>query len=263
MLTKRIIPCLDIKDGRTVKGTNFVNLRDAGDPVELGAIYAEQGADELVFLDITATVDNRKTLIDLVRNVARNVNIPFTVGGGISSIEDVSALLNAGADKVSINSSAVKRPELINELALQFGSQCIIVAIDTRNLPSHNGEGSGRSDASVGFVHTHGGRKPTELRTIAWAKEVENRGAGEILLTSMDTDGTKAGFSNELTAIISTNSSIPIIASGGAGTMEHFYDVFTEGKADAGLAASIFHFKEIDIIDLKTYLKNKGVAMRL
>ena len=256
MLTKRIIPCLDIKDGRTVKGTNFVNLRDAGDPVELGAIYAEQGADELVFLDITATVDNRKTLIDLVRNVARNVNIPFTVGGGISSIEDVSALLNAGADKISINSSAVRRPELINELALQFGSQCIIVAIDTRQINSPFG-GWGA------FVHTHGGRKPTELRTIAWAKEVENRGAGEILLTSMDTDGTKAGFANELTATISSNSSIPIIASGGAGTMEHFYDVFTEGKADAGLAASIFHFKEIDIIDLKTYLKNKGLAMRL
>ncbi len=251
MLTKRIIPCLDIKDGRTVKGTNFVNLRDAGDPVELGAIYAEQGADELVFLDITATVDNRKTLIDLVRNVARHVNIPFTVGGGISSIQDVSALLNAGADKVSINSSAVKRPGLIDELALQFGSQCIIVAIDTRFVEQEH------------VVHTHGGRKPTELRTIAWAKEVEDRGAGEILLTSMDTDGTKAGFANELTAIISTNSSIPIIASGGAGTMEHFYDVFTVGKADAGLAASIFHFKEIDIIDLKTYLKDKGISMRL
>ncbi|WP_026997896.1 imidazole glycerol phosphate synthase subunit HisF [Flectobacillus major] len=251
MLTKRIIPCLDIKDGRTVKGTNFVNLRDAGDPVELGAIYAEQGADELVFLDITATVDNRKTLIDLVRNVARHVNIPFTVGGGISSIEDVSALLNAGADKVSINSSAVRRPELINELALQFGSQCIIVAIDTRFINNEH------------IVHTHGGRKPTELRTIQWAKEVENRGAGEILLTSMDTDGTKAGFANELTAEISTNSSIPIIASGGAGTMEHFTEVFTKGKADAGLAASIFHFKEIDIIELKQYLKGQGISVRL
>ncbi len=255
MLTKRIIPCLDIKDGRTVKGTNFVNLRDAGDPVELGAIYAEQGADELVFLDITATVDNRKTLIDLVRNVARNVNIPFTVGGGISSVQDVSALLNAGADKVSINSSAVRRPELIDELALQFGSQCIIVAIDTRHIDSPSG--------GWGAVHTHGGRKPTELKTIEWAKEVENRGAGEILLTSMDTDGTKAGFANELTATISGNASIPIIASGGAGTMEHFYDVFTTGKADAGLAASIFHFKEIDIIDLKTYLKDRGISMRL
>ena len=251
MLTKRIIPCLDIKDGRTVKGTNFVNLRDAGDPVELGAIYAEQGADELVFLDITATVDNRKTLIDLVRNVARNVNIPFTVGGGISSIDDVSALLNAGADKVSINSSAVRRPELINELALQFGSQCIIVAIDTRFVEGEH------------IVHTHGGRKPTELRTIAWAKEVEDRGAGEILLTSMDTDGTKAGFANELTATISANSSIPIIASGGAGTMEHFTEVFTAGKADAGLAASIFHFKEIDIIELKQYLQKQGISIRL
>jgi len=251
MLTKRIIPCLDIKDGRTVKGTNFVNLRDAGDPVELGAIYAEQGADELVFLDITATVDNRKTLIDLVRNVARHVNIPFTVGGGISSIDDVSALLNAGADKVSINSSAVRRPELINELALQFGSQCIIVAIDTRFVDGEH------------IVHTHGGRKPTELRTIAWAKEVEDRGAGEILLTSMDTDGTKAGFANELTATISANSSIPIIASGGAGTMEHFTEVFTTGKADAGLAASIFHFKEIDIIELKQYLQQQGISVRL
>lgn len=251
MLTKRIIPCLDIKDGRTVKGTNFVNLRDAGDPVELGAIYAEQGADELVFLDITATVDNRKTLIDLVRNVARHVNIPFTVGGGISSIDDVSALLNAGADKVSINSSAVRRPELINELALQFGSQCIIVAIDTRFVEGEH------------IVHTHGGRKPTELRTIAWAKEVEDRGAGEILLTSMDTDGTKAGFANELTATISANSSIPIIASGGAGTMEHFTEVFTTGKADAGLAASIFHFKEIDIIELKQYLQKQGISIRL
>ncbi len=256
MLTKRIIPCLDIKDGRTVKGTNFVNLRDAGDPVELGAIYAEQGADELVFLDITATVDNRKTLIDLVRNVARHVNIPFTVGGGISSVEDVSALLNAGADKVSINSSAVRRPELINELALQFGSQCIIVAIDTRFIVTEN-------EISEHIVHTHGGRKPTALRTLAWAKEVEERGAGEILLTSMDTDGTKAGFANELTAEISSNSSIPIIASGGAGTMDHFNEVFTVGKADAGLAASIFHFKEIDIIELKEYLRDKGISMRL
>lgn len=251
MLAKRIIPCLDIKDGRTVKGTNFVNLRDAGDPVELGAVYAEQGADELVFLDITATVDNRKTLVDLVRNVARNVNIPFTVGGGISSVADVSALLNAGADKVSVNSSAVRNPALINELALQFGSQCIIVAIDTRFVGGEH------------IVHTHGGRKPTDFRTIQWAKEVEDRGAGEILLTSMDTDGTKAGFVNVLTSEISDNSSIPIIASGGAGSMEHFYEVFTDGKADAGLAASIFHFKEIDIIELKKYLKEKGISIRL
>jgi cyclase len=251
MLTKRIIPCLDIKEGRTVKGTNFVDLRDAGDPVELGALYAKEGADELVFLDITATVDNRKTLVNLVREVARHVNIPFTVGGGISSIEDVSALLHAGADKVSINSSAVRRPELIDELALQFGSQCIIVAIDTRQV---NG---------LDWVHTHGGRRITEIKTIPWAKEVESRGAGEILLTSMDTDGTKAGFANVLTAEISSHSSIPIIASGGAGSMEHFYEVFTEGKADAGLAASIFHFKKIEILALKNYLANKGIPMRI
>ncbi|WP_020607090.1 imidazole glycerol phosphate synthase subunit HisF [Spirosoma spitsbergense] len=251
MLTKRIIPCLDIKDGRTVKGTNFINLRDAGDPVALAAIYAEQGADELVFLDITATVDERKTLIELVRNVAHTINIPFTVGGGISSIADVSALLNAGADKISINSSAVRNPDLVNELALEFGSQCIVVAIDTRYV---NGEH---------IVHTHGGRRPTELRTIAWAKEVEERGSGELLLTSMDTDGTKAGFALDLTAQISGAANIPVIASGGAGSMEHFVDVFTTGKADAGLAASIFHFKEIDIPVLKRYLKEQGVEMRL
>lgn len=251
MLTKRIIPCLDIKEGRTVKGTNFVDLRDAGDPVELGALYAQEGADELVFLDITATVDNRKTLVNLVREVARHVNIPFTVGGGISSIADVSALLNAGADKVSINSSAVRRPELIDELALQFGSQCIIVAIDTRHVDG------------LDWVHTHGGRRITEIKTIPWAKEVESRGAGEILLTSMDTDGTKAGFANELTSEISSHSSIPIISSGGAGTMEHFFEVFTAGKADAGLAASIFHFKEIEILALKNYLANKGIPMRI
>ncbi len=256
MLTKRIIPCLDIKDGRTVKGTNFVNLRDAGDPVELGAEYARQGADELVFLDITATVEERKTLLDLVSRVARTINIPFCVGGGIGSVADVSKLLNAGADKVSINSSAVRNPQLINELALEFGSQCIVVAIDTRYINTPSG-GMGA------YVHTHGGRKPTELKTIEWAKEVEDRGAGEILLTSMDTDGTKAGFAIELTAEISDNSNIPIIASGGAGSMEHFYDVFTTGKADAGLAASIFHFKEIGIPDLKGYLKNKGIAMRI
>ncbi len=251
MLTKRIIPCLDIKDGRTVKGTNFINLRDAGDPVSLAAIYAEQGADELVFLDIRATVDGRKTLIELVRNVAQTINIPFTVGGGISSVADVSALLNAGADKISINSSAVRNPDLVNELALEFGSQCIVVAIDTRYV---NGEH---------IVHTHGGRRPTELRTIAWAKEVEDRGAGELLLTSMDADGTKAGFAIELTAQISGVANIPVIASGGAGSMEHFVDVFTTGKADAGLAASIFHFKEIDIPVLKRYLRESGVEMRL
>ncbi|MEY3956792.1 MAG: hypothetical protein RLZ73_1247 [Bacteroidota bacterium] len=253
MLTKRIIPCLDIKEGRTVKGTNFVDLRDAGDPVELGALYAQQGADELVFLDITATVDDRKTLVNLVREVARHVNIPFTVGGGISSIADVSALLNAGADKVSINSSAVRRPELVDELALAFGSQCIIVAIDTRFEPA----------AGLDFVHTHGGRRITELKTLEWAREVENRGAGEILLTSMDADGTKAGFACDLTAKVSSAASIPIIASGGAGTMEHFNEVFTSGKADAGLAASIFHFKEIEILALKNYLATQGIPMRI
>ena len=258
MLTKRIIPCLDIKDGRTVKGTNFVDLRDAGDPVELGALYAEQGADELVFLDITATVDERKTLLDLVRRVARAVNIPFTVGGGISSVADVSALLNAGADKVSINSAGVRRPGLIDELALEFGSQCVVVAIDTRySLPQLGGVGGQH------IVHTHGGRRSTELGTLAWAREVEERGAGEILLTSMDTDGTKAGFALELTAAVSGGANIPVIASGGAGTMAHFTEVFTTGKADAGLAASIFHFKEISIPNLKTYLHQQGVSVRL
>jgi imidazole glycerol-phosphate synthase subunit HisF len=251
MLTKRIIPCLDIKDGRTVKGTNFVNLRDAGDPAELGAIYAQEGADELVFLDITATVEERKTLHELVRKVARTVNIPFCVGGGIGSIQDVSKLLNAGADKVSINSSAVRNPALIDQLALEFGSQCIVVAIDTRFIDGQH------------VVHTHGGRKPTEHGTINWAKEIENRGAGEILLTSMDHDGTKAGFALELTAQISGNAGIPVIASGGAGTMEHFYDVFTTGKADAGLAASIFHFKEIGVPQLKQFLHQKNLPIRL
>ena len=250
MLTKRIIPCLDIKDGRTVKGVNFVELRDAGDAVEQGAIYAEQGADELVFLDITATVENRKTLVELVRKVAREVNIPFTVGGGISSVQDVSALLNAGADKISINSSAVRRPDLINELALQFGSQCVVVAIDSKDYGHRN------------MVHTHGGRTPTEVVTEPWAYEVQERGAGEILLTSMDHDGTKAGFANELTSSISKKLDIPVIASGGAGNMEHFYDVFTEGAADAALAASIFHFKEIPIPSLKNYLHEQGIPMR-
>ena len=260
MLTKRIIPCLDVKDGRTVKGVNFVNLRDAGDAVELGALYAQQGADELVFLDITATVEGRGTFLELVRRVAHTINIPFTVGGGISSIADVSALLHAGADKVSINSAAVRNPDLINELALEFGSQCIVVAIDTRYIP-HIVEVPDAGGDHI--VHTHGGRKPTHLRTIPWAKEVENRGAGEILLTSMDTDGTKAGFALELTATISGNANIPVIASGGAGTLAHFQEVFTTGKADAGLAASIFHFREIDIPDLKQYLHEQGLPMRL
>jgi imidazole glycerol-phosphate synthase subunit HisF len=251
MLTKRIIPCLDIKDGRTVKGTNFVNLRDAGDPVELAAEYALQGADELVFLDITATVEERKTLLELVYRVAHAVNIPFCVGGGIGSINDVSKLLNAGADKVSINSSAVRNPQLVYDLAKEFGSQCIVVAIDTRNVEGTN------------LVHTHGGRKATHIETLAWAKQIEELGAGEILLTSMDADGTKAGFANTLTSQISTSVNIPVIASGGAGSMEHFHEVFTVGNADAGLAASIFHFREIPIPDLKKYLSNKGLPIRM
>ena len=251
MLTKRIIPCLDIKDGRTVKGVNFVGLRDAGDPVDLAKLYADQKADELVFLDITATVEKRKTLVDLVRRVAEQINIPFTVGGGISSVEDVSALLNAGADKVSINSSAVKNPDLVNQLAQEFGSQCVVVAIDSRSVDG------------IHVVHTHGGRKATVLETFAWAEEVQARGAGEILLTSMDHDGTKAGFANELTAELSTRLTIPVIASGGAGTMDHFVDVFTHGKADAALAASIFHFREIDIPDLKTHLQKHSLEVRI
>ncbi len=251
MLTKRIVPCLDIKEGRTVKGVNFVDLRDAGDPVELAAIYSATGADELVFLDITATVEKRKTLVDLVTRVAQKINIPFTVGGGISSIDDVSALLNAGADKVSINSAAVKDPQLINRLAATFGSQCIVIAIDSRKIQGKH------------IVHTHGGRKPTHLETIAWAQEVQDRGAGEILLTSMDHDGTKAGFANKLTALLSTKLTIPLIASGGGGTIDHFKRVFTDGKADAALAASIFHFKEIEILDLKKELQEAAIPMRL
>ncbi len=250
MLTRRIVPCLDIKDGRTVKGINFVNLRDAGDPVELGALYAEQGADELVFLDITATVEQRKTLLDLVTRVASTINIPFTVGGGIRTVEDVATLLNAGADKISVNSACVKRPDLINELAAEFGSQCVVVAVDAR-LTDEGWK-----------VHLNGGRLPTELDLFEWCAEVEKRGAGEILFTSMDHDGTKAGFANETLAKLSDQLKIPIIASGGAGAMEHFYDTFTVGKADAALAASIFHFKEIGIPELKSYLKEKGVSIR-
>ncbi len=251
MLTKRIIPCLDVKDGKTVKGVNFENLRDAGDPVELGRLYAEQGADELVFLDITATLEKRKALVELVRRVAREINIPFTVGGGISSIEDVSALLNAGADKISINSAAVRDPSLIDKLALEFGSQCVVVAIDTK---LHSG---------INWVHTHGGKILTELDTFKWAKEAEDRGAGEIMLTSMDHDGTKAGFANEATARISESASIPVIASGGAGNMQHFADVFNIGKADAALAASIFHFKEISVPELKRFLKKENITIRI
>ncbi len=251
MLTKRIIPCLDIKNGRTVKGINFVDLRDAGDPVELAEIYAQEGADELVFLDISATEERRKTLAELVYHVAEKVNIPFTVGGGISSVEDVDILLQNGADKVSINSSAVKRPELINELVSKFGSQCIVVAIDAKQI-----DGNWK-------VHLVGGKVPTEIDLFEWAKEVEERGAGEILFTSMDHDGTKNGFANKALAKLSDMVNIPIIASGGAGTVSHFTDTFIDGKADAALAASIFHFKEIEIKDLKKELKKEGIPVRL
>ena len=250
MLTKRIIPCLDIKDGKTVKGVNFVNLRDAGDPVELAAIYAQQGADELVFLDITATVEKRKTLAALVKNVAREINIPFTVGGGIKSVEDVSVLLNSGADKISVNSAAVSNPGLIEVLAKEFGSQCVVLAVDTNLI---DGEW---------YVFVQGGRKPTPLKTFEWIKEAESRGAGEILLTSMKHDGTKKGFANVLTAQVSGLVNIPVIASGGAGAVEHFVDVFQEGRADAALAASVFHFKEIPIPGLKEYLKKEGIEIR-
>jgi cyclase len=250
MLTKRIIPCLDIKNGRTVKGVNFVDLRDAGDPVELAKIYSAEGADELVFLDISATEERRKTLVDLVRKVASTINIPFTVGGGISSVADVEILLQNGADKVSINSSAVKNPQLINDLAQKFGSQCVVVAIDAKQI-----EGQW-------IVHLVGGKLPTELNLFDWAKEVEKRGAGEILFTSMDNDGTKNGFANEALAKLSSVVNIPIIASGGAGNIAHFADAFTVGKADAALAASVFHFKEIEIKALKTALKNNNIEVR-
>ncbi|MBO0329952.1 imidazole glycerol phosphate synthase subunit HisF [[Muricauda] lutisoli] len=251
MLTKRIIPCLDIKNGRTVKGINFVNLRDAGDPVELASIYAKEGADELVFLDISATEEKRKTLAELVYHVAESINIPFTVGGGISSVEDVDILLKNGADKVSINSSAVKRPDLINELVAKFGSQCIVVAIDAKQV---NGQWK---------VHLVGGKVPTELDLFDWAKEVEERGAGEILFTSMDHDGTKNGFANKALAELSDLVNIPVIASGGAGTIAHFTDTFKDGKADAALAASVFHFKEIEINTLKKELKEEGIPVRI
>ncbi|UJH67250.1 imidazole glycerol phosphate synthase subunit HisF [Allomuricauda sp. SCSIO 65647] len=251
MLAKRIIPCLDIKDGRTVKGVNFVNLRDAGDPVELGRFYAEQGADELVFLDISATEEKRRTLAELVYHVAEKVDIPFTVGGGISSVEDVGMLLKNGADKVSINSSAVKNPDLINELVAKFGSQCIVVAIDAKEV-----DGQWK-------VHLVGGKVPTDIDLFEWAKEVEKRGAGEILFTSMNHDGTKNGFANVALAKLSGLVNIPIIASGGAGNVQHFADTFIEGKADAALAASVFHFKEIAINDLKNELKKKGIPVRL
>ncbi|ASA25114.1 imidazole glycerol phosphate synthase subunit HisF [Paenibacillus donghaensis] len=252
MLAKRIIPCLDVKDGRVVKGVNFVNLRDAGDPVELAALYDREGADELVFLDISASVEGRATMVEVVRQTAGEIAIPFTVGGGISTPEDMKRILRAGADKIGINTAAIVNPQLILEGARRFGSQCIVVAIDAK----YN-EAFGEWE-----VYTHGGRKPTGIRALHWAKEAEKLGAGEILLTSMDADGTKDGFDLNLTAAVCDLLSIPVIASGGAGTKEHFYDVFTEGKADAGLAATIFHYKEIAIHDLKTDLKQKGVEIR-
>jgi cyclase len=250
LLTKRIIPCLDIKDGRTVKGVNFVNIRDAGDPVELGSLYAKQGADELVFLDISATDEQRKTFATLVKEIARHINIPFTVGGGISSVSDVAPLLEAGADKVSVNSAAVRRPELIDELSKAFGAQCIVLAIDARKIDNQ------------WTVHTHGGKKPTDKKLFSWAKEGQERGAGEILYTSMDHDGTKNGFAIDPLNKLHELLTIPVIASGGAGTMAHFIDAFALGKADAALAASIFHFGEIKIPELKSYLKSNQINIR-
>ena len=251
MLAKRIIPCLDIRNGMTVKGINFVNIKEVGNPVELGAWYAKQGADELVFLDITASHEGRKTFADLVARIACNINIPFTVGGGISELHDADVLLSAGADKISINSSAVRNPQLISNMAQNFGSQFVVVAIDARM--DENGEW---------VVTVNGGRIPTEKRLFTWAHEVQERGAGEILFTSMNHDGVKQGFANEALAKLSDELSIPIIASGGAGKMEHFRDVFTKGKADAGLAASIFHYKEIAIPDLKNYLRENNIVVR-
>ncbi len=251
-LAKRIIPCLDIKDGRTVKGTNFIELRDAGDPVELAAAYAIQGADEIVFLDITATIEKRKTLAQLVNRIAKTINIPFTVGGGIGSMEDVSVLLGAGADKITINTAAFNDPSLISTIAANAGSQCVVVAIDTKL------EADGEW-----YVYLNGGRKRTEMKCRDWAKQLVEMGAGEILLTSMNHDGTKKGFALELTAEIAGSVSIPVIASGGCGSKEHFAEVFLEGRADAALAASVFHFKEIQIPDLKTFLSSKAIEVRI
>lgn len=254
MLAKRIIPCLDVKNGRTVKGVNFVRLRDAGDPVELGAAYSAAGADELVFLDITATIEGRKTFAELVRRIAERINIPFTVGGGISSDDDVARLLDAGTDKISVNSKAVRDPGLLDRLSRRFGSQCVVCAVDARSNASLPGGWE---------VYVDGGRTPTGKPVMEWVKEVEGRGAGEILLTSMDHDGMKDGFAIHLTRMVSEAVSIPVIASGGAGKMEHFREVFTKGKADAALAASIFHFHEVDLHDLKAYLAASGIPMRM
>jgi cyclase len=252
MLAKRIIPCLDVKDGRVVKGVNFVNLRDAGDPVELAAIYDREGADELVFLDISASVEGRATMVEVVRKTAGEITIPFTVGGGISSVVDMKKLLRAGADKIGINTAAVKNPQLISDGARRFGSQCIVVAIDAKY----------NEQWSEWEVYTHGGRNTTGIKVLEWVKRIEELGAGEILLTSMDADGTKDGFDLKLTKAVSEHVSIPVIASGGAGKAEHFEEVFTQGKADAGLAATIFHYKELTIQEVKDDLKRKGVEIR-
>ncbi len=253
MLTKRIIPCLDVNNGRVVKGINFVNLRDAGDPVSVGEAYSKAGADELVFLDITASNERRATVADMVREVAKKVFIPFTVGGGIRTVDDVRAILREGADKVSVNSAAIDRPELIAEAADKFGSQCVVLAIDAKR----------RADGSGWNIYKHGGRIDVGLDAIEWVKKAVDLGAGEILVTSMDCDGTKAGYDIELTKSIAEAVSVPVIASGGAGTKEHFYDALTVGKADAALAASLFHYKEMEICDLKKYLKDKGVSVRI
>lgn len=251
MLTKRIIPCLDIKDGRTVKGVNFENIRDAGDPVELAIAYSKQGADELVFLDITATNEKRKTLSELVSRIAKSINIPFTVGGGIGCVEDVAVLLNSGADKISVNTAAFNNPQLIKDLVKQFGSQCVVLAIDTK------------FENNDWYVYLNGGKVKTDKTALDWAKEAVGLGAGEILLTSMNNDGTKEGFANDITRLISENVSVPVIASGGAGKMEHFKDAFVVGKADAALAASVFHFKEIVIPELKKYLYEQQIIVRI
>lgn len=252
MMTKRVIPCLDVKDGRVVKGVSFVNLRDAGDPVELAALYDRTGADELVFLDISASIEGRRTMVEVVREAAGTLSIPFTVGGGIGSTEDMSALLRAGADKISMNTAAVQKPDLISQGARRFGSQCIVVALDACYDP----------EEKDWFVHTHGGRNRTGHRAVDWAKEAVERGAGEILLTSMDRDGQKSGFDLELTGAVSEAVPVPVIASGGAGNKDHFYEVFTQTQAEAALAASIFHYREVPLEELKTDLKRRGVHVR-